>query len=200
MLVYDLKKDFNTIRPLWDDCTSFIKKQCRSDKLFENYLNIDLQKFMSMAVIVANNRIVCFGGAEINLARWGPNLSRVLSRFWISPDYRHRLVKVKNTGVNFSPLILDKNLNALKNHPEIKAAMITREGDGKNSFSRIVDIVNTAIENPFVILDDKHNVCGNVCPVPNSCQQFIALKMLDDNFTMENFLKDLYLNTHFQRC
>lgn len=201
MLVYDLKKDFRNLEPLWNDCISFIKKECRSDKLYKNYINIDLKRFLSMAIVVVDDRIICFGGAEINVNRWGPNLSRVLSRFWISPEYRHRLVKVdNNTEINFSPLILDKNITALINHPEIKAAMITREGDGKNSFFRIVDIANTAVKKPFVILEEKHNVCGDVCPIPDSCKQMIALKMLTEDLSIEEFLKNLYSNTHFKKC
>lgn len=153
-----------------------------------------------MAVIVVDDKIICFGGAEINLDRWGPNLSRVLSRFWISPNHRHRLVKVDNIGVNFSPIILEKNLSALENHPEIKAAMITREGSGKNSFSRIVEISNTAVKKPFVILDKKYNVCGNLSPVPDSCKQMIALKMLDKNSSIATFLENQHITTYFRQC
>lgn len=200
MLVCDLKKDFNTFEPLWIDCISFIEKECKSDKLYKNYLNIDLTRFLSMAIVVIDNKIICFGGAEVNIDRWGTDLSRVLSRFWISPQYRHKLVKVNNIGVNFSPLILDKNLTAVKNHPEIKAVMITREGEGKHSFSRIIDIANAAVEKPFTILDHKHNVCGNLYPIPESCKQMIALKLLDDSLSIDDFLKNLYATTHFKKC
>lgn len=200
MLVYDLKKDFGLFEPLWNDCISFIKKECLSDKLYENYLNIDLTRFLSMAIIVVEGKIVCFGGAEINVDRWGKNLSRVLSRFWISPEYRHRLVRKDADGKNFSPFILEKNLEALKVYPEIKAVMITREGNGKKSFSRIIDIANTVVKKPFVILDEKHNVCGNLCPVPESCRQMIALKMLDETISTDTFLDSLYSTTYFKKC
>lgn len=199
MLVYDLKTDPEIVNPLWDDCMSFIKESCVSDKLYENYLNIDLKRFLSMAVIVDKNKIISFGGAEINIDRWGENLSRVLSRFWISPENRHRLVRTNNPGVNFSPLILKKNLEALRKHPQIKAAMITREGDGRNSFSRIVDIANSAVKEPFVILDNKYNVCGNLNPVPESCKQMIAVKMLDDQMLIDKFLEDLESTSYFKR-
>jgi hypothetical protein len=153
-----------------------------------------------MAIVVVDGRIISFGGAEINIDRWGANLSRVLSRFWISPDHRHRLVKINNIGINFSPLILDKNLIALKDYAEIKAAMITREGDGKNGFSRIVNIANTVVKKPFVILEEKRNVCGDVCPIPDSCKQMIALKMLTEDLSIEEFLKTLYTTTCFKKC
>lgn len=197
MLVRDLKKDYDTFEKSWIDCMSFIEKECQSDKLYRNYLNIDLERFLSLAIVMENDRIIAFGGAEINQSRWGESLSRVLSRFWISPDRRHQLVKI-NKEINFSPLILDINLKALRNHPQIKAAMITREGDGKHSFARIVEIANTVAQTPFKILDDRYNVCGNVDPIPKSCVQMIAMTMLDQQISLEQFLHNLENNTYFK--
>jgi hypothetical protein len=200
MLLFDLKKDFKNLEPYWRDCINYIRMNCQSDKLYKNYLDIDLHRFLSMGLIIEDNKIISFGGAEINHARWGTGLSRVLSRFWIHPDYRHKIVQIENTQINYSPLILKINLEELEKQEFIKAAMITREGVGIHGFSRIVAIANTATTKTFHILEGKYNVCGQLDIIPDPCQQMIAMSILDDSLDLEIFLKDLEENTYFRKC
>ena len=199
MLVCDLKKDYDKFEKLWIDCMSFIEKECRSDKLYENYLNIDLGRFLSLAIVIENDKIIAFGGAEVNQSRWGDNVSRVLSRFWISPTHRHQIVSI-NSSKNYSPLILDINLKSLRNHEKIKLAMITLQDDGKNSFKRIIDIANTVTENKFQILEGKFNVCGILNPVPESCKQMIGISQLDYSVDKNEILADLFSKGLLKKC
>jgi hypothetical protein len=150
--------------------------------LYDNYTNIDPKNYSFFNCALVHDRIVSFGAVEISEAKWGPEIARVLTRFWIHPDFRSSgLTKWGAQSIRFSPLILKPQLEFLKISSKIKVAMITREGRYRNSFREIVRLANTASQNNFTILPGKYNVCEPMQSVPGGCRQMIALCPLKDS-------------------
>lgn len=186
--------NFSQIDPkskLWKNCLRFIKSSCHNDPLYKNYLNLDPSEFLFFNGIIHNDMIVSFGGIEYSPHKWGTGVARVLTRFWIHPDYRSRsLTKWSNNSIRFSPLVLEPQIEFLKKQKDIRIAMITREGNYKNSFKEIVRLANTVKNCNFKIINGLHNICEPLCEVPDSCKQMIAICPLSF-FGYEKYLDDL---------
>jgi len=164
---------------MWIQCLDFIKTSCTTDPLQKNYLNLKPSKFLFFNGITDGEKIISFGGIEKSPNKWGDSLVRVLTRFWLHPDYRSKgLTKWGDDKIRFSPLVLAPQIEFLRSCQDIKIAMITREGNNLNSFREIVRLVNTVDNCKFKIVDGKFNVCEPMDFIPQSCRQFIALSPL----------------------
>ena len=64
LIVLDIKKNFSTYGKLWTACNSYIKNNCQTDPLYENYLSINLDVFLNFSIAVYNDRIISFGGLD----------------------------------------------------------------------------------------------------------------------------------------
>jgi hypothetical protein len=171
----------------WTTCLEKIKKYGSKDALFENYINLDPSKFLYFSFVLKNNEIISFGAIEYNPHKWGEKLCRVLTRFWIDPEYRSQsLTKWSNTSTRYSPLVLKHQLEYLETNEQIEIAMITREGRYKKSFVEIVRLANSVSKNKFSILDGRYNVCGNLDYVPDSCVQMVAMSAIKETDIKEN--------------
>jgi hypothetical protein len=178
LIIIDLKKDYGSYRQYWYRCLSYIESNCGSDQLYKNYLNIDLDYFINFIAIIYNDSIISFGGIEYNPNKWGDKIARVLTRFWIHPDYRTAsLTKWDDRSIRFSPMVLKPQLEFLSTRNDIFAAMITREGKYKRSFQEIVRLANTVSKNEFSIQEGLFNVCYPD-KEDDSCRQMIALSSL----------------------
>lgn len=171
----------------WTTCLEKIKKYGSKDRLFENYINLDPSKFLYFSLVLQNNEIISFGAIEYSPHKWGENLCRVLSRFWIDPEYRSQsLTRWSTTSTRYSPLVLQHQLAYLETNKQIEIAMITREGRYKKSFVEIVRLANSVSKNKFAILDGRYNVCGNLDHVPDSCVQMVAMSAIKETDIKEN--------------
>lgn len=179
----------------WQKCLKKISDKCRSDALYENYVNLDPSRYLSFNVILNSNReIICFGAIDKQPKKWGNNLARVLTRFWIDPDHRSTgLTKWGSIAPRFSPIILSHQLKILESRPEVMVAMITREGSYTRSFREIVRLANTASTYQFDIQDGIYNICEKNCNDINSCHQMIALSQIK-NLSYEKYLE--MINQH----
>lgn len=167
---------------VWDQCKNYIKQHCKNDPLYDNYTNIDPRNYSFFNCALMHDRIVSFGAVEISEIKWGSEIARVLTRFWIHPDFRSSgLTKWGDHNIRFSPLILKPQLEFLQTSTKIKAAMITREGRYRNSFNEIIRLANTVSQHNFTILPGKYNVCEPMQHVPEGCRQMIALCPLKDD-------------------
>jgi len=174
--LFDIKKNFSSYSTLWNGCMDYIKINCKTDPLYENYLSIDLDKFDCFIAMIDQDQIICFGGVEHNPNKWGEEISRVLTRFWIKPTHRTKgLTKWRSESIKYSPLILKSQMEFLYNQNKVKSAMITREGRYKNSFREIIRLANTVSNYNFYILSNRYNVCEPAHKIPESCQQMVAL-------------------------
>jgi hypothetical protein len=182
--------DFKEIdHRVWSECLTRINNSCQTDLLYRNYKNLNPNNYYHFSVILEDNRIIAFGGIETNPNKWGNKLARVLTRFWIDPEYRTKsFTKWQSNNIRYSPLILKHQLDVLSNS-SIEFAMITREGNYKNSFIKIVELANTVSPSLFCIQEGKYNVCEKLDVVPESCKQLIAISELKNT----NF--DEYLNS-----
>jgi hypothetical protein len=133
--------------------------------------------------------IICFGAIDKQPKKWGNNLARVLTRFWIDPDYRSSgLTRWGDNAVRFSPIILSHQLKILETRPEIMIAMITREGSYTRSFREIVRLANTASDYKFQIQEGVFNICEKDSDDPDRCHQMIALCQLK-NLSYHKYLE-----------
>lgn len=157
------------------DCLEWIKYHCESDPLWGNYLKIDLSDYLQFVGFAYNDTIVCFGGIEQKPERWGTEIVRVLSRFWIHPDYRTRsLTKWRDNAIKYSPLVLEQQMKYLSEHTAISAAMITREGRYLRSFQEIVRLANTVSYRQFHIQPGRFDICRNG-NLTDACRQLVAV-------------------------
>lgn len=180
LIVLDIKKDFSTYEKLWIECNSYIKNNCRTDSLYENYLSINLDDFLNFNIAVYNDRIISFGGLEQKKDRWGNHIVRALTRFWIHPDHRTKgLTKWDDNKIRFSPIILKSQLKHFDDQNTRPAIMITREGKYIKSFKEIIRLANSVSEEQFIILDGRFNVCKPQNPPPKSCVQYVAITDTD---------------------
>lgn len=177
MRISDLKlfDDLSQYQSMWEEVQRTIEEKCKDDPLYENYLDLNPRDYLHFAVVVYDKKIVSFGAIEYSPHKWGEDIVRVLTRFWIHPDYRSPgMTKWGPSRIRFSSIILPRQIEFLKLHHPGKIKMITREGDYKNSFRQIVDLANRAViekEDLFVMQDGLYNVCGH----DHTCAQMIAL-------------------------
>lgn len=159
----------------WQECLTTIRIFCKNDPLFENYANLDPKAYLHFNAVVYQKKIISFGAIEYSPQKWGGEIARVLTRFWIHPDFRSKnLTKWERDKIRFSPLILEKQMEFLEKQEKIKVAMITREGSYKKSFREIIRLAKT-VKKDFEIFPGIFNVCEKMNSIPHSCQQMIAL-------------------------
>jgi hypothetical protein len=162
----------------WSRCLDTIRNRCNSDPLIENYLKIVPKNYYHFVAAVYADQIISFGAIEHSPQKWGPYIARVLTRFWIHPDFRtHSLTKWGAGNIRFSPIILKPQLEFLKSQNDIKVAMITRQGKYKKSFMEICRLSSEVAADNFEIDDKIYNVCGN--SDDESCYQMIALSSIN---------------------
>lgn len=181
MILTGLSKFYNIKNnsSLWQNCLDFIENNCHADPLYKNYLNLDPEKFFFFNGTIHNDEIISFGGIEYSPNKWGENIARVLTRFWIHPAYRSQgLTKWQGNHTRLSPLVLAPQIEFLKTHNKIKLAMISREGRYKNSFSYFLELANSVEDCNFKLIDGIYNVCEPMDIVPPSCKQLVAVSCL----------------------
>jgi hypothetical protein len=151
-------------------------------------VNINLDQFICFSCIFHKEEIVSFGGIEYAPDKWGADLCRVLTRFWIHPSKRSQaLTKWDESKIRFSPLVLKHQLDFLKSHRTISLAMITREGNYTKSFHEIIRLSNTVSDTPFEIQPGKYNVCHPL----EYCPQMIALRALNSSMITDTLAKTM---------
>jgi hypothetical protein len=183
----------------WEECKHDIKRLCEKDPLYKNYVDLSPENYYHFNAVTYNDKIISFGGIEYSPNKWGSEIARVLTRFWIHPDYRSKnLTKWSNNEIRYSPLILRAQIDFLKQQSKIKVAMITREGKYLRSFKEIVRLAKTVCDD-FEIIPGVFNVCERMPTVPHSCRQMIALAQLSDiekkivfhNCQINGYLKEI---------
>lgn len=152
--------------------------QHSNDNLKGNYTSIKFNEFESFTMLVQDNEVVAFSGLQFSPERWGSNTARVLSRFYIAPKYRHGLSLLTNDL--YTRYMLPVQLDAAR-RLGVSSVFISRE-TGFHSFGKYVSYINeTLTDTAFVVLNGRYDVCGIENPVPDSCKQYIALKLLTEN-------------------
>jgi hypothetical protein len=171
--IINIKTDFNNYQTHWNTCLDYIRLECINDQLYENYLSINLDKFVCFIVVLYQDEIISFGGVEQRPDRWGSGVARALTRFWISPKHRTQsLTKWRDDSIKFSPIVLKAQMDFVNTQSDIVCVIITREGNYRRSFEEIVRLANTV--DRFELQPNRYNVCECMNIVPEACQQFVA--------------------------
>lgn len=181
--IINLKEDKH--QHLWKDCLDYIRENCQSDMLYDNYTNLVLADYEYFNAAVYQGEIASFGAVERSSKKWGPRIARVLTKFWMHPKYRTKgLTKWRDDSIKWSPTILKPQLEYLKSRNDLHAAIITREGNYLRSFREIVRLANTVSENEFVIKPGRYNTCEPyIKELPESCKQFVAIASLNKSLS-----------------
>ena len=137
--------------------------------LYKNYVDLEPKNYLYFNCVVHKNRIISFGAIERSSEKWGDTIVRVLTRFWIHPEYRsHSLTKWCKNKIRFSPIILKKQIEFLKSiNDGVEAMLITKEGNYEKSFEKIINLANTVSTDAFKIEFDT-------LPFPNNRDWFTA--------------------------
>jgi hypothetical protein len=98
MLVVDLKET-NRYEDEWKKTINLISQS--SDKLKENYLSIDIEKFSIFPAVIEHDEIICFSGLQTDANEWGEKIGRVNARMWVHPNYRSLGLKKFTGGKSF---------------------------------------------------------------------------------------------------
>jgi hypothetical protein len=166
---------------LWNNCLTYIRENCQNDPLYQNYLNLKKQDFISIAVTVEDNAILAFSCAQINVKKWGDQIARVSTRFWLHPSVRSKGLTKFTPGANTwynSQYMMRYQLDAVEKL-NLPASFISREGNYKNSFQKYINLVNNYNDTNFILLDGLYAVCGPMDKIPDSCKQMIAVNVKD---------------------
>jgi hypothetical protein len=166
---------------LWNNCLTYIKENCHSDPLYQNYVNLKKQDFISIAITIEDNAILAFSCAQFNVKKWGDQIARVSTRFWLHPSVRSKGLTKFTPGANTwynSQYMMRYQLDAV-NQLNLPASFISREGNYKNSFQKYINLVNNYNDTNFILLNGLYAVCGPMSEVPDSCKQMIAVNVKD---------------------
>ena len=172
----------------------FIKNTGTSDPLYKNYELLDINDFICLTAVLENDEIVALSGIQYFPERWGNNIVRMSTRFWMHPKYRiTSLSKFKHDSRFYfnSQLMIPYQLTFIK-QKKIPFAIITREGNYKRSFTKFIELVNHYNSTNFLLLDGIYNVCQPMNNVPDSCKQMIAFCSFD-NFCFQEELQLLHI-------
>lgn len=173
-----------------------------NDPLKENYVKINLDEFLSFPILIKNNEIICFSGAQIRHNIWGKHIARISTRFWKHPKFRiksfHKLNNVENTlNIKYCiPMQIEK----LKKH-NIECFFISREskktGKVMYAFSEYIELINKEYNQNLKILPNRYNVCG-LHSVNEKCKQFVSLNHTENSLKIWNeYMKHLKINSDF---
>jgi hypothetical protein len=180
ILVVDLAQT-NRYDNLWIDVLAVISNS--SDKLKNNYINLDPKQFCCFTAVIIDNRIVCFSALQME-ERWGDKIGRCSTRMWIHPEFRHKGMTKFSGGSKFLNTTYCVPLQIMKAKLlNLDCVFISREENlrGFKEYLKLVEINSNAT---FTLLPNLVNVCG-IKPVPESCQQYVAVHYLTDSGEIE---------------
>lgn len=172
----------------WKSCLSFIQNNCLTDPLYQNYITLSKKEFVSLPVVIIDNIIVAFSGAQVK-DDWGPNIARISSRFWIHPAFRHNPSKFKNSNTPWynSEFLIKIQLAEIRKLG-VPNVFISREGNYRKSFQQFIKLVNEYNNVDFKVLEGQYLV--------QHVPQILALysfdnTQLDKVIVEETFIKKL---------
>ena len=172
---------------LWALCLFFIQENCIADPLYKNYINLDKGDFISLPVVILDNTIIAFSGAQFKPDVWGHNIARISSRFWTHPLYRHSISKFQKSDKPWynSEFLIQHQITEVK-RLDIPHMFISREGNYRKSFQQYINLVNKYNATNFKLLEEYYLI--------QNTPQLIAVHSDDDVLQMlkeETLLKQL---------
>lgn len=163
---------------LWDD---FQKEICRStDRLKDNYIDLNPKEFVSFPAVVKNNKIVCFSALQMKPI-WGSKIARASTRMWIHPDHRFKGMTRFTGGEKFlnTYYCLPAQM-ARARAMKLDCVFITREENPKAFFKEYLQLIKINCNEVFYQLPYMIDTCG-ISPIPESCKQHVMVTYLSDN-------------------
>lgn len=171
-IVSDLTVD-HTFLHLWDEVLEIA--EASNDKLRGNYIGLDPASFLSLPVVIHENKIVTFSGLQYMPDRWGPKIGRCNSRFWRRPDFRWKGGLKLTKGEKFLNTLYSLPLQIQKaKEAKLDCLFISRE-DYRKAFQMYLNLVKENTDKEFLLEDQQYNVCGHQDPIPPSCVQHVAI-------------------------
>jgi hypothetical protein len=175
MIVVDLKtQDYGS---LWENTVSYISGG--NDPLKNNYLNINLNDFISFTCVVQDDKIICFSGLQYDTTKWGAGIARCSSRMWIHPHYRFTGGTRFTGGPRFlnSYYCIPQQIRVARER-NIGVLFVSRE-DNRSAFGEYLSLLEINTGQKFSLFDEKYWVCGPVRD--HSCLQHVGVGYLNDS-------------------
>jgi len=144
-----------------------------NDALKENYRNLNPHNFERFTTLIKDGKIMAFSALQIDEQKWFPETGRAITRAW--KDDSLRVIGKFSDGDE--SVFRNYNIPDQLEHAKkigLKTIFISRESKPR-AFQNWLDGVNSVNNTNFEILPIQYNVCGNICPVPESCVQWIAI-------------------------
>jgi hypothetical protein len=156
MQIVDITKT-DQYNNLWAQCLFFIQENCIADPLYNNYVNLDKKDFISLPVVILDNNIIAFSGAQFKPDVWGHNIARISSRFWTHPLYRHSISKFQTSDKPWynSEFLIQHQIAEVK-QLDIPHMFISREGNYRKSFQQYINLVNKYNATNFKLLEEYY--------------------------------------------
>lgn len=156
MQIVDITKT-DQYNNLWAQCLFFIQENCIDDPLYKNYINLSKEDFISLPVVIVDNNIIAFSGAQFKPDVWGHNIARISSRFWTHPLYRHSISKFQTSTKPWynSEYLIQYQIAEVK-RLEIPHMFISREGNYRKSFQQYINLVNKYNATNFKLLEEYY--------------------------------------------
>lgn len=168
--------------------------------LKENYLNINLNEFLSFNIVTHDNELVCFSGLQIRPGVFPINTARAHSRFYFSEKYRRKNLSVFRDRLNNYEIpelafpgflvTLPKQIEKAKSL-KLDAIFISREKinefSSKSKQLRLELFKKLHNEKYHLdVLPELYNVCGSSIDT-KSCWQYIFYLILNNHVNSSIF-------------
>lgn len=162
----------------WDDFQTAILDS--TDRLKENYVNLNPKDFVSFPAVIKDKKIVCFSALQMK-SIWGNKIARASTRMWIHPDYRFKGMTRFTGGSKFLNTYYCLPLQMAKARMlGLDCVFITREENPKAFFKEYRKLIKSNCNEDFAPLDYMIDTCG-ITPVPDTCKQYVMITHLTDD-------------------
>ena len=162
----------------WKDFQTEIFKS--TDKLKDNYLNLNPKEFVSFPAVIKDNKIVCFSALQMKTI-WGNQIARASTRMWIHPDYRFKGMTRFTGGRRFLNTYYCLPIQmARARELGLDCVFITREENPKAFFNEFRTLIKINCQEDFIPLDYQLDTCG-LTPIPDSCKQHAMVNYLTNH-------------------
>lgn len=162
----------------WDDFQDAITTS--TDRLKDNYINLNPKDFESFPAVIKDEKIVCFSALQMKDI-WGDRVARASTRMWVHPDYRFKGMTRFTGGSKFLNTYYCLPVQMAKARLlGLDCVFITREENPKAFFKEYRRLIKVNCDEDFTPLDYMIDTCG-ITPVPDTCKQHVMIVHLTEN-------------------
>ncbi len=174
--VLDIAKTAKYDTAFYDFTTKIVKN---NDRLKKNYTKIKKDQFVCLtAVFDLKSEIIAVSGLQLNQAKWGPHIGRILSRMAIAPDHRYKIKYLLGNTISFTELMLPLQIDCARSM-NLDSVFFSRDRGLRSLRQLCKKIEHRVPKICFEVEPKKINVCGPVSKA-SDCYQYVAKLYLNE--------------------